>query len=97
MTAPVSAGRRKATRLNLRASTRQDALIRRAAAASGKNVTEFVLDSACATAEDVLADRRRFVLDDAAWKRFMRALDRPPRATPRLQALVQKPTVIERS
>ena len=92
-----SAGQRKETRLNLRASARQDALVRQAAVVVGKNVTEFVLDSACTAAEDVLADRRRFVLDDAAWKRFMRALDRPVRAKPRLRALLREPGVVERS
>ncbi len=92
-----SAEQRKETRLNLRASARQNALVRQAAAAVGKNVTEFVLDSACTAAEDVLADRRRFVLDDAAWRRFMRALDRPVRAKPRLRALLHEPNVVERS
>jgi uncharacterized protein (DUF1778 family) len=88
--------RRKVARLNLRASARQDALIRQAAAVAGKNVTEFVLESACSNAEHVLADRRRFVLDDAAWARFMQALDRPVTAKPRLKALFDRPSVLER-
>ena len=90
-----SAQQRKEARLNLRASARQDALVRQAAAAVGKNVTAFVLDAACSAAEDVLADRRRFVLDDAAWRRFLRALDRPVRAKPRLRALLQEPGTVE--
>ncbi len=92
-----SAEQRKETRLNLRTSAHQDALVRQAAAVAGKNLTEFVLDAACSAAEDVLADRRRFVLTDAAWKRFLRALDRPVRAKPRLRALLQEPGTVERA
>ena len=97
MSAPIPTDGRKQTRLNLRTSARQDALVRRAAAVAGKNVTEFVLDSACAAAEDVLADQRRFVLDDEAWERFMDLLDRPVRAKPRLTALLKEPGVVERA
>ncbi len=88
---------RKATRLNLRTSAQQDALIRRAAESVGRSVTEFVLDSACANAEHVLADRNRFVLDDEAWRDFMAALDRPVTDKPRLKRLLTEPSVLERS
>jgi uncharacterized protein (DUF1778 family) len=88
---------RKATRLNLRASARQDALIRKAAESVGRSVTEFVLDSACASAEHVLAERRQFVLDDEAWSRFMAALDQPAADKPRLKTLLSEPSVLDRS
>ena len=87
---------RKESRLNIRASARQETLIREAAAVSGKSMTEFVLDSACTTAEQVLADRRQFVVDDTAWARFMEALDRPVAAKPRLQELLKTPGVLDR-
>jgi uncharacterized protein (DUF1778 family) len=87
---------RKQSRLNIRASVRQGTLIREAAAVTGKSVTEFVLDSACSTAEEILADRRQFVVDDTAWARFMEALDRPVAAKPRLQALLESPGVLDR-
>ncbi len=88
---------RKATRLNLRASAQQDALIRKAAESVGRSVTEFVLDSACASAEHVLADRNQFVVDDDAWKHFMAALDRPITDKPRLKRLLSEPSVLDRS
>jgi uncharacterized protein (DUF1778 family) len=88
---------RKATRLNLRASAQQDALIRQAAESVGRSVTEFVLDSACTSAEHVLADRNRFVLDDETWKHFMAALDRPVTDRPRLKRLLSEASIIERS
>jgi uncharacterized protein (DUF1778 family) len=83
------------TRLNLRTSSRQDALIRRAASALDKSVTEFVLESASVAAEQVLADRRWFTLDAAAWDAFEAALERPVVFKPRLSALMNEPDFFE--
>ncbi len=85
----------RSARLSLRASPEQDRLIRRAAVAAHKNVTEFILESACSTAQQVLSDRRLFLLDDRRWRRFVAALDRPVSDKPRLRALLSEPTVIE--
>lgn len=76
------------TRLNLRATARQDALIRLAAQATSKTVTEFVLDSASIAAEQVLADRRWFMLDESSWSAFQDLLERPAVIKPRLAALL---------
>jgi uncharacterized protein (DUF1778 family) len=81
----------RATRLNLRTTGRQNALIRDAAKALGKSVSEFVLESATLSAERVLADRRLFSLDDDAWQQFEDALARTPVAKPRLNALLRDP------
>ncbi len=71
--------------INLRAKRGQRALIDKAAAALGKNRSDFMLEAACREAESVLLDRRYFALDAAAFRRFMDELDRPPVANPRLQ------------
>lgn len=78
------------TRLNLRTSARQDALIRAAAQASNKTVTDFVLESASNAAEQLLADRRWFMLDDAAWMSFQDLLERPAVIKPRLAKLLSE-------
>lgn len=83
-------GRARDTRLNLRASARQDTFIRLAAQATNKTVTAFILDSASAAAEQVLADRRWFMLDDAAWASFQDALERPAVVKPRLAELLSE-------
>lgn len=75
-------------RLNLRATAKQDALIRLAAQATSKTVTDFVLDSASNAAEQILADRRWFLLDEAAWSAFEEVLERPAVMKPRLRELV---------
>jgi uncharacterized protein (DUF1778 family) len=38
-----------------------------------------------------LADRRRFVLDEAQWLAFAQALERPVQAKPRLRKLLREP------
>lgn len=82
-------------RLNLRTSAQQQQLIRSAAAAMDKSVTDFVLDSATSNAERVLAARRWFVLSDEAWKDFEALLDAPVARTPKLAALLSEPTVFD--
>lgn len=71
-------------RINLRVSKKQAALIRRAADAQDKSLTEFVVASAAVAAEQVLADRRWFRLEDSAWESFEALLDRPAVFKPRL-------------
>lgn len=81
---PLEARPTRDSRLSFRASARQATLFRRAAEALDKSMTEFVLDSASAAAEQVLADRRWFQIDQHAWTRFEVALERPAVFKPRL-------------
>lgn len=71
-------------RINLRVSKKQAALIRTAADAQDKSLTDFVVASAAVAAEQVLADRRWFLLDDSAWESFEALLERPAVFKPRL-------------
>ena len=77
--------------INIRVKPRQRDVIDRAAHALGKSRSEFILDTACREAETVLLDRRFFALDDAAYRRFTEALNRPPGGNPRLRRLLQTP------
>lgn len=83
------------SRLNIRTSAKQDTLIRQAANAVDKSVSEFVLESATANAEHVLADRRYFAISDEAWHAFEAALDRPAVFKPRLAALLAEESPFE--
>ncbi|SRR6266481_3108968 len=74
--------------INLRANRRQRALIDRAAEALGKNRSDFMLEAACREAGAVLADRRFFLLDEKAYRRFTAALDKSPAENPRLRRLL---------
>lgn len=69
--------------LNLRLTPADRKILSTAARAAHRSVGRFVLESALERAGAALHDRNRFVLDDARWRRFMAALDAPPRALPR--------------
>ena|SRR3990170_2784950 len=82
--------------INLRTSQRQRALIDRAAETIGKNRSDFMLEAACREANAVLLDRRLFLLDKKAYKRFSDALNRPPADNPRLRRLLTSKAPWER-
>ena len=83
-------------RFQLRATAGEETLIKVAAERHGVNVTDFIIRSACEKAEETLSDQTHFVLNEAQWKQFMAALDRPPREKPRLRRLFSEPHVAER-
>ncbi|MBV9085149.1 MAG: DUF1778 domain-containing protein [Acidobacteriaceae bacterium] len=83
-------------RFQLRATASEEELIRIAAEHQGVNVTEFIMRSAREKAEEALADQTRFVLDDAQWKQFVAALDRPAQDKPRLRRLFKEKHIAKR-
>jgi uncharacterized protein (DUF1778 family) len=85
----------KTERLAARLTPEQDALIRRAAEVEGTDLTNFTVTAALAHAREVLADRRLFVLTDAAWTEFLAALDRPVSHKPRLEKLFAERSVFD--
>ena len=87
----------KDRRINLRATSVQESLIRAAADKRGLSMTDFVLESACTRAEETIADQVHFVLSDKQWKAFNDALERPPRVRPRLRKLLAEPSILEKS
>lgn len=89
----------KATRsekLDLRLTPEAKRVLNAAARASRRSVSDFVLESALARAEEALPDRQHFGLDAVQWKAFLAALDAPPRSLPRLRQLLSKPSVFDR-
>jgi uncharacterized protein (DUF1778 family) len=86
---------RRSKRFNLRATTRQEKLIKYAAERQGLNVTDFILESACQKAEEALSAQTHFVLNDKQWQAFMEALDRPSRVIPKIRKLFSEPSVAE--
>jgi uncharacterized protein (DUF1778 family) len=76
-------------------SAEQGAVIRQAAEVEGSTVTDFTVRATLAHAKDVLADRRTFALDDAAWTEFLAILDRPTQHKPRLARLIAEDSIFE--
>lgn len=70
--------REKPAAINMRVDIKKRNLIDMAAAMLGSDRTSFIVDAACQKAEDVILDRRLFVLDDVAFDTFERALEANP-------------------
>lgn len=81
----------KTARVNLRVAPADDALLRQAAELLGETLSEFLVESGRERAERLVADRTRFVLDEAAWTAFSKALDRPAEVKPELRELFARP------
>jgi uncharacterized protein (DUF1778 family) len=81
----------RSEKLDLRLTRQAKRALQAAAAASHRSVSEFVLESALARADETLADRHVFGLASSQWKAFMAALDAPPRPLPRLERLLKEP------
>ena len=81
----------RSEKLDLRLTAEAKKTLSAAAAATQRSVSEFVLESALASAAEALPDRQRFVLDAKNWESFLHALDAPPRPLPRLKHLLTEP------
>jgi len=82
---------RRTEKLDVRVSRSAKAKLQAAAAVSHRSMSDFVMESALARADETLAERRVFALDAEAWTAFQAALDAPVRSLPRLQALLDEP------
>lgn len=82
-------------RWNLRVAEDEDSLVRIASESTAMKFTSFVRGAALAEAHRVLADRRRFELDEHDWETFNELLERPARIPAGLRKLFSKPSVFE--
>jgi uncharacterized protein (DUF1778 family) len=75
--------------LNIRIKPEERGLIDRAATATGKTRTDFVLEAARRAAEEALLDRTMFTVSPAAYANFLARLDEPPQPNARLRRTMQ--------
>ena len=71
----------RSSRLGVRATPEQELLLRKAAHASRKSLTDFILDSACAAAE------RLFLVAGSQYQALLELLERPEQDNPGLARL----------
>jgi uncharacterized protein (DUF1778 family) len=83
-------------KLDLRLTASAKRALQTAAMAAHRSVSEFVLESALARAEETLPDRQHFGLNAEQWDAFQVALAAPPRHSRRLARLLKEPSVFER-
>lgn len=83
-------------RVNLRVAPALKSNLLKAAKASGRSLTDFVLDAALASADEILATRTTYALSPNNWQKFNALLDSPPRAIPRLKRLLKEKSAFEK-
>ncbi|EAU0220798.1 DUF1778 domain-containing protein [Salmonella enterica subsp. enterica] len=76
--------------LNLRAKESQRALIDTAAEILHKSRTDFILETACQAAENVILDRRVFNFNDEQYEEFINLLDAPVADDPVIEKLLAR-------
>lgn len=81
----------RSAKLDLRLTPDAKETLKEAAAIAHRSISEFVLESALAKANETLAERRTFVLEPERWKAFLAALDAPPCNLPRMARLLKEP------
>lgn len=69
----------RSSRLGLRATPEQEAVLRRAAEAAHKSLTDFVLDAACQAAEQTLLNQRLFMVSGSQYQALLGLLEQPER------------------
>jgi uncharacterized protein (DUF1778 family) len=82
---------RKNERLSLRVSMVEKTTLESASQSVSMTTSEFVIRQAMAAAEEILADRTRFLLSADQWEAFSARLDQPPRAIPAIKKLMAEP------
>jgi uncharacterized protein (DUF1778 family) len=81
----------RSEKLELRLTRHAERALRAAAAVVHRPMSEFVLESALARADEALGDRRSFGLNATQWKALLAALGAPPRPLPQLERLLKQP------
>lgn len=82
----------KTERITMRVSAAQRDLLSEASRTEMTTLSDFILDAATTRAEDVLADRTMFKLDDDDFAAFVELLDRPVADIPRLRERLAAPS-----
>lgn len=80
----------RAAAINLRALPEQRDLIDQAASLLGKSRSDFMLETACQRAREVVLDQVFFALDAEKFAQFVAMLDAPPRPNPALERLLAR-------
>ncbi|MCC7284419.1 MAG: DUF1778 domain-containing protein [Acetobacteraceae bacterium] len=82
-----AASRASASRasLNIRIRPEERGLIDRAARATGKTRTDFILEASRRAAEEALLDRVMFAVEPSVFRAFLDRLEQPVQPNPRLR------------
>jgi uncharacterized protein (DUF1778 family) len=91
-----SAAAKRDDLIQIRASAATKAILNRAAALRGQKLSEFMLDSARARAEETILDQRLITLEDEDYKAFLTMLDAPAKPDKVVRARMNRKPAWER-
>lgn len=89
---PTPTKRNRSERLEVRTTPEDRALIDRAVAAAGTDLTDFVITNLTVASHRVLADRTEFALDSEARDVWEKINSRPARSLAGLRDLMARPS-----
>jgi uncharacterized protein (DUF1778 family) len=87
----------RSEKLDFRITPEAKAALYAAARVKSRSLSEFVLESALARADETLAERNRFGLNAEQWEAFQVALNAEPRSLPNVARLLREPGVFDSS
>jgi len=82
-------------KLEMRISSEAERILRDAAAVRQKSLSEFVLDSAMARADEALLKRRTLRLSGEEWDAFLTAQAARTPHHPRMERLLKTPSIFD--
>jgi uncharacterized protein (DUF1778 family) len=85
----------RSEKLDIRITPEAKQILQQAAKQRHTTISQFVLESALASASTVRAERARFALNAEQWEAFMAALDAPPQQHPCMERLLNVPTILD--
>ncbi len=85
----------RSDKLDIRISPEAKRILQEAARERHTTISQFVIDSALITANEVLAERTRIGLNSEQWTALIAALDAPPRTYERMKRLLNEPSVLD--
>lgn len=85
----------RSEKLDIRITPEAKQILQQAAKQRHTTISQFVLESALDSASAVLAERSRLTLDAGQWEAFIAALDAPPRRHPRMERLLNEPSILD--
>jgi uncharacterized protein (DUF1778 family) len=91
----MTSSSQRSDKLDIRISPQAKRVLQEAARERQTTISQFVIESALNTAQEVLAERTRIGLNNKQWAAFMEALDAPPQRHPRMERLLKEPTVLD--
>ena len=85
----------RSEKLDIRITPEAKQILQQAAKHRHTTISQFVLESALDSASTVLAERSHLGLNAEQWEDFMAALDAPPRRHPRMERLLNEPSILD--